>query len=53
MNLEERFAKHLEESGEIKTDLSWIKKAIWVTVAAGGTTAAGMVVQLFLMLVKG
>jgi hypothetical protein len=53
LNLEAKFAAHLEESGAIRADLAWVKKSIWLGVAAGGTAAAGVLVQLFLMIVKG
>jgi hypothetical protein len=50
--LEEAFTTHLVESGEIRADLAWVKKAIWAGVAAGGTATAGILIQLFITLVK-
>jgi hypothetical protein len=35
--LREKLEAHLEESGEIRSDLKWCKKAIW-TVAGGVLT---------------
>jgi hypothetical protein len=33
--LEEIVSKHLEESGEIRTDLKWLKKAVYWMVGGG------------------
>lgn len=33
-NLEGVVVKHLEESGTIRTDLAWLKKAFWTLTAA-------------------
>lgn len=35
--LRSKLEKHLEESGEIRSDLSWLKKAFWVLASAGLT----------------
>jgi len=32
--LEDAIIKHLEESGEIRSDLRWLKKAFWFLVAS-------------------
>lgn len=32
--LEETLEKHLIESGEIRSDLSWLKKAFWTLTAS-------------------
>lgn len=34
--LEEALMKHLEESGEIRADLKWVKKAVWAMVMVFG-----------------
>lgn len=33
--LEKLLLKHLEESGEIRSDLKWLKRAFWVLTGAG------------------
>lgn len=33
--LEEMFTSHLEQSGYIHADISWLKKAFWCLVTAG------------------
>lgn len=35
--LKKSLETHLQESGEIRTDLKWLKRAFW-TLAAGGVT---------------
>jgi hypothetical protein len=32
-DIEKLLLKHLEESGEIRTDLKWLKRAFWAIVA--------------------
>ena len=32
--LEEIVATHLQESGEIRADLRWLKKFVWILVAS-------------------
>jgi hypothetical protein len=32
--LEKAMTTHLEESGEIKADLKWLKKALWLVLAS-------------------
>lgn len=38
--LEILIEKHIEESGYIKTDLAWLKKAFWTLVGIAGTDLA-------------
>lgn len=49
-NLQAAFEKHLEESGEIRTDLKWLKKSYWALVGvvtlAGGTVVAEVVTHI-------
>lgn len=33
-HLEGVVTKHLEESGEIRADLKWLKKILWVVIAS-------------------
>lgn len=33
-HIEAAFVRHLEESGTIRTDLAWLKKAFWTLAAA-------------------
>jgi hypothetical protein len=42
--LEEAFITHLTESGEIRADLKWVKKAVWTLVGLG-TTLGGVVTE--------
>lgn len=41
-HLEGIVVKHLEESGTIRTDLAWLKKAFWTLAAA---VIAGVIAQ--------
>lgn len=42
--LEDALVRHLEESGTIRTDLAWLKKAFWVlAVAYIGALASNVV----------
>ncbi len=50
--LDAKLENHLVESGSIKADLAWIKKLLWLGMAAGGTATAGVLVQLFLMITR-
>lgn len=36
-DIEQLLVQHLQESGEIRADLKWLKKAYWV-LATGGVT---------------
>lgn len=42
--LEDMFIQHLAESGEIRGDLKWLKKAFW-TLTGLGTTVAAVVIE--------
>lgn len=44
--LEDMVEKHLQESGEIRTDLAWIKKALWSVAAAGLTFNVTLAIYL-------
>lgn len=44
--LEDAFIQHLTESGEIRGDLKWLKKAFWTLAGLGVTVAAGMIMRL-------
>jgi len=35
--VEALLVKHLEESGEIRTDIKWLKRAFWTLVTLAGT----------------
>jgi tetrahydromethanopterin S-methyltransferase subunit G len=50
--MEAKLEKHLEESGEIRTDLAWIKRLMFAAIGLACTATAGVVVQIFLVLVK-
>lgn len=39
-NLEHAMEKHLEESGEIRSDLKWLKKLGWFLLASPFATEA-------------
>lgn len=41
--LEDAFLIHLAESGEIRSDLKWLKRAFWA-LAGLGTTVAGYLI---------
>lgn len=44
--IEGALVKHLEESGEIRTDLRWLKKAFWTLTGLATTGVAGIIVEL-------
>lgn len=44
--LEDAFILHLTESGEIRGDLRWVKKAIWTLAGIGATVAAGLFTEI-------
>lgn len=44
--LEDAFVQHLAESGEIRGDLKWLKKAFWTLAGIGATVAAGLLMRL-------
>ncbi len=37
-SLEHAVLKHLEESGEIRADLRWLKKMVWLVIASPAAT---------------
>ncbi len=43
---------HLEESGQIRADLAWLKKSFWVLAGAGVTFNVTLVAGLILYLLK-
>lgn len=42
--LEDAFTQHLSESGEIRSDLKWLRKAFW-TLAGLGTSVTAVVIE--------
>lgn len=44
--LEDIFLQHLAESGEIRGDLKWLKKAVWTLAGIGATVAAGLFTEI-------
>lgn len=50
--LRAKLEKHLEESGEIRNDLVWIKKAFWTLAAAGITFNVSFIVGILLYVIK-
>jgi hypothetical protein len=44
--LEDAFMQHLTESGEIRGDLKWLKKAFWTLAGLGVTLTGGMAAEL-------
>ena len=44
--LEDAFIQHLAESGEIRGDLKWLKKAFWTLTGLGITLAAGVAIEI-------
>lgn len=49
--LEDAITTHLIESGEIRSDIRWIKKAFGVVVAVGSVFCGGVLVMLFKMII--
>jgi hypothetical protein len=45
--LEETMLTHLIESGEIRSDLKWLKRAFWTIAGTGFTFATVMIGYLF------
>lgn len=41
--LEDAFIKHLTESGGIRTDLKWLKRAFWTLASLGTLVTAGII----------
>ncbi len=59
MKLEARMSKleavvttHLEESGAIRADLAWLKKAMWALVGAGVTFTVTFLTGILTYLVR-
>lgn len=50
--LEQIVENHLEQSGNIRTDLAWLKKSFWALAGAGVTFNVTLVVGLLLYLLK-
>lgn len=50
--LEKTIIEHLQESGQIKADLSWLKKAHWIQFAATITFISTAVISIFMYLLK-
>jgi hypothetical protein len=50
--MEIKIEKHLEESGEIRTDLAWIKRLMFAAIGLACTATAGVIVQIFLVVAK-
>lgn len=50
--LRDKLEKHLEESGEIRNDLQWLKKAFWTLAGTGLTFNVTLVVGIILFLLK-
>lgn len=50
--LEQIVETHLEQSGNIRTDLAWLKKSFWALAGAGITFNVTLAVGLVLYLVK-
>lgn len=50
--LEAVVTKHLEESGAIRADLAWLKKAMFALAGAGTTFTVTLVVGLILFFIK-
>ena len=44
--LEDAFLQHLTESGEIRGDLKWLKKAFWTLAGLGVTVAGGLAIEI-------
>lgn len=50
--LRNKLEKHLEESGEIRNDISWLKKAFWTLAGAGVTLNVSIVAGIILFLLR-
>lgn len=50
--IREKLETHLEESGQIRADLAWLKKSFWVLAGAGVTFNVTLAVGLVLYLLK-
>jgi hypothetical protein len=45
--LEKLMVDHLKESGEIRTDIKWLKRAFWGLVGIGGVAAGSFLTVVF------
>lgn len=50
--LEKSLENHLIESGEIRNDLSWVKKGVWVGAGAGLTFVSSVLIALLVYLLN-
>ena len=50
--LEQIVELHLEQSGNIRTDLAWLKKSFWALAGAGITFNITLIAGLLLYLLK-
>jgi hypothetical protein len=50
--LENVVTKHLEESGTIRTDLSWLKRAFWTMAGALVTFNFGIIAAVIFHFIK-
>lgn len=51
-DLKEIVSIHLQESGAIRSDLAWLKKAFWTLAGAGITLNASILVAILTYLLK-
>lgn len=49
--LEDAFVQHIAESGEIRGDLKWLKKAFWTLAGLGTAVAAGLIMSFITRLI--
>lgn len=52
LELRKKLEEHLEESGEIRADLKWLKKAFWTLAGAGVTFNVSLVIAIIAFLLK-
>jgi len=50
--IEAAVAQHLMESGEIRTDIAWIKRGVYGCVAAAVASTGSLIVGIILALIK-
>lgn len=46
--IEKIMIQHLEESGEIRADLKWLKKSFWALAGVGCMTAGTLMTEMIL-----
>ena len=51
--LEANLVKHLEESGAIRADLAWLKKAFWIMATANVTFNITLASSIIMYLMNG